>query len=255
MITIAHVSDPHLDVSDPVVERAERVMAYLAHHPSLFDVLLMTGDLANDGSAAEYAQLRPLLHRSPTPVLTCPGNHDDRGAFRVGLLDEPASDQPINRVHRVAGAVFAMCDSTIPGRDHGRLADETIAWLESELAETPSSAPVFVCFHHPPVVLHSPFIDRTRQRDEHRLAQVCRRHPNIVAVLCGHAHTPAASTFAGKPLIVAPGIVSTLVMPWEPSDLNLDTGAPPGLAVHVLDDDWRLTTHFRALPGGVAGPP
>jgi Icc protein len=247
MITIAHVSDPHLDVTDRAVQRAELVMAYLSLRPSLFDVLLLTGDLANDGSAEEYAQLRPLLDRSPTPVFMCPGNHDDRGAFRVGLLDEPASDQPINRVHRIDGAVFVMCDSTIPGRDDGRLADETLVWLESELGETPSSTPVFVCFHHPPVVLHSPFIDRTRQTDEHRLAHVCHRHPNIVAVLCGHAHTPAATTFAGKPLIVAPGIASTLVMPWEPGG-DLDPDAPPGVAVHVLDDDWRLTSHFRGLP-------
>jgi Icc protein len=246
MITIAHVSDPHLDVTDRAVERAERVMAYLSLRPGLFDVLLLTGDVANDGSPEEYAQVRPLLDRSPTPVFLCPGNHDDRGAFRVGLLDEPANDNPINRIHRIDGAVFAMCDSTIPGRDDGRLADETLAWLESELADTPGSTPVFVSFHHPPVVLHSPFIDRTRQTDEQRLADVCRRHRNIVAVLCGHAHTPAATTFAGKPLIVAPGIASTLVMPWDPGG-DLDPDAPPGLAVHVLDDDWRLTTHFRAL--------
>src|SRR6266498_6114247 len=123
MITIAHVSDPHLDVSDRAVQRAERVMAYLSLRPSLFDVLLLTGDLANDGSAEEYAQMRPLLAGSRTPVLVCPGNHDDRGAFRVGLLDEPASDKPINAVHRIDQAVFAMCDSTIPGRDDGHLAD------------------------------------------------------------------------------------------------------------------------------------
>ncbi|MDP9240752.1 MAG: metallophosphoesterase, partial [Actinomycetota bacterium] len=100
MITIAHVSDPHLDVTDRAVQRAERVLAYLSLRPSLFDVLLLTGDLANNGSAEEYAQMRPLLDRSATPVFTCPGNHDDRGAYRVGLLDEPASDGPINRLHR-----------------------------------------------------------------------------------------------------------------------------------------------------------
>jgi 3',5'-cyclic-AMP phosphodiesterase len=152
---------------------------------------------------------------------------------------------PINGVHRAAGALFALCDSTIPGRDDGYLADETIAWLDSVLTEQPDM-PAFVCFHHPPVQLHSPYIDSIRQFGEQRLAEALSRHPQVVGILCGHAHTPAASTFAGRPVLVAPGVVSTLVLPWEHGDI-VDEHAPPGVAFHVLDDKRRLTTHYRAV--------
>jgi len=72
-------------------------------------------------------------------------------------------------------------------------------------------------------------------------------HPQVVPVLCGHAHTPAASTFAGRPLLVAPGVVSTLRLPWETAN-DIDEQMPPALAFHVLDDDGRLTTHYRLTP-------
>jgi Icc protein len=79
---------------------------------------------------------------------------------------------------------------------------------------------------------------------------VLHRHPQVVAVLCGHAHTPAATTFAGRPLLAAPGVVSTLRFPWEPGDAVLDHDLPPALAYHVIDDDRGVTTHYRAVPTG-----
>jgi hypothetical protein len=68
----------------------------------------------------------------------------------------------------------------------------------------------------------------------------------VAAVLTGHAHTAAASTFAGRPLIVGPAVTWTLRMAWE-GDAPADREQPPGLAYHVLDDDHRLTTHYRVV--------
>ncbi|MFG2089930.1 MULTISPECIES: hypothetical protein [unclassified Spirillospora] len=138
-----------------------------------------------------------------------------------------------------------MCDSTVPGEDHGFLDDATIDWLDRALAAEPGT-PAFVCFHHPPVTLGIPYVDAIRQFGEGRLAEVVERHPHVVAVLCGHAHTAAATTFAGRPLLVAPGVVSTLNLPGQGGDIA-DYGAPPGLAFHVLDDEGRLMTHFRTV--------
>jgi 3',5'-cyclic AMP phosphodiesterase CpdA len=55
-----------------------------------------------------------------------------------------------------------------------------------------------VC-HQPPVELGSPQIDIIRQQSEDRLTAVIGRHPQLVALLCGHAHTVAATTCAGLP--------------------------------------------------------
>ena len=105
--------------------------------------------------------------------------------------------------------------------------------------------PAFLAMHHPPVELSTPHVDCIRLRPEQPLADLVRRHPQVVAVLCGHAHTAAASSFAGRPLLVAPGVVSTLLMPWENGG-PISYDLPPALAFHVYADG-RLTTHYRAL--------
>jgi Icc protein len=244
VIVIGHLSDIHIDTAERSVQRARRVIRYLAGLPMPVDVVLVTGDLADHGTDAEYERVRALLDL-PVPVLVCPGNHDVRGPFRQVLLGEPASDAPVNRAHRVAGAFFAMCDSSVPGADDGWLADETLDWLDAQLTAA-ADLPAFVCFHHPPVVLGQPYIDRIMQFGADRLAEVIAQHTNVVALLCGHAHTPAASTFAGKPLLIAPGVVSTVLLPFE-SETVVDLHQPPLLAFHLLDDHRRLTTHYRAV--------
>lgn len=250
MTVIAHVSDIHIDGGDRSAVRTRRVMSYLAGLPRRPDVVLLTNDIADHGTEAEYEIVRELIDL-PVPVLPCPGNHDVREAYRKVLLSETPTGAPVNRAHRVGGVLFAMCDSSIPGRDDGLLAAETLDWLDAELGAA-ADLPAFVCFHHPPVLLGVPVIDEIRQFATERLAELVERHRNVVALLCGHAHTPAASMFGRVPLLVAPGVVSTLLLPFE-SDAVTDLELPPMVAFHLLDDNRHLATHYRVVLSGSVG--
>ena len=242
---LAQISDLHLDGTGRATERAARVMDYLRALPRPVDAVLVTGDIADHGAEAEYEEAARLL-AAPFPVLTCPGNHDARPAYRKGLLGQPADAGPINQVHHLAGTAILMCDSTIPGRDEGRLDAETLDWIAARLTELPQDTPALIAFHQPPVDLHHPLPDSCRLEQPEELAALLAAHPQVVAVLTGHAHTAAASTFADRPLIVGPGVTWTLRMPWE-GDRPADRDQPPGLAFHILGDDRRLTTHYRVV--------
>ncbi|MGW6983689.1 metallophosphoesterase [Streptomyces sp. NPDC054932] len=253
MIVIAHLSDVHLDGDRRAADRTRAVMEYLDALPHDLDAVLVSGDIADHGEAAEYEEAAKLL-RSRHPLVVCPGNHDERAAFRRGLLgEESPSTGPVDRVLRGEGFVLAACDSSVPGEHHGFLEESTLAWLDGVLTDTPRETPVLVAFHHPPVPLHTPYVDGIRQFGEERLAALVERHPHLTAFLCGHAHTAAATTFAGRPVLVAPGVVSTLRLPWEgetgpagPSEhVHLDE--PPAVAFHLIGDDGRLTTHYRVV--------
>ncbi|KQX51092.1 MULTISPECIES: metallophosphoesterase [unclassified Streptomyces] len=265
MIVIAHVSDIHVDGEPRSVDRTRAVLRHLEELPYDLAAVLVTGDLADHGTPQEYAVVRELL-RSRHPLLACPGNHDERAAFRAALLapattaeagdpagpaapSDPAA--PVNQVLRGEGFVIALCDSSVPGKDEGFLEDATLAWLDGVLADTPHEVPVLVAFHHPPVPLHTPYVDGIRQFGEERLAALADRHPHLTAFLAGHAHTAAATTFAGRPLLVAPGVVSSLRLPWEHPGANphVHLDQPPALAFHVLGEDGRLTTHYRTVTG------
>jgi Icc protein len=248
MLYFAHISDIHLDLRPRAHARARRVMTYLRTLP--LDAILVTGDISDHGSTAEYEQAKAEL-AAEVPVLMLPGNHDNRAVFRRVLLGEDGQQQPLNMVRSVGNATFVLCDSVIPGQSAGVLTQETIEWLGGVLAD--GDGPAFVCLHHPPVPLHSDLIDGVRLGEPGKLAAQIARHPRVVAILCGHAHAAAASTFAGRPLLVTPGICSTLRLPWATTDQltwrnTLDYESPLTVAFHVLDDTGRLTTHYIPVP-------
>lgn len=252
MTVVAHLSDPHLDQGERARARFRRVVDHVVAAARSIDVALVTGDIADHGHAAEYAEARDGVERitaAGTEVLVLPGNHDDRAAFTQVLLGGDASTAPINHLHHVGGTAFVLVDSTIPGRDDGELDDTTVQWLRSALART-AGTPTVVAMHHPPVGVGHPTVDDTILRNPADLADLLEQAPHVRAVLTGHAHTGMASTFAGRPVRGAPGITSTLRLPWEPAaDAEprlVDRSAPPGLAYHVLDGE-RFVSHVRAL--------
>ncbi|MEU5438912.1 metallophosphoesterase [Streptomyces sp. NPDC020719] len=254
---LAHISDLHLDGGARAAQRAARVVEFINAMSRRPDAVLVTGDIADHGAPAEYAEAAELLARIDAPVLTCPGNHDDRAAYRKGLLDLPGGPSakggaapdpyaPVNRLHRVGDYAILMLDSTIPGEDPGVFEDATLEWLARTL-DSLGDTPALPAFHHPPAVIHHEYLDSTNLTNADRFAEVLAGRDNVPAVLVGHAHTPAATTFAGRPLLIAPGVTSTLRLPWEPGEGLVNRTSPPGIAFHVLDAGGRIMTHFRVV--------
>jgi len=250
MLVLAHISDLHLDGTARSTARAERVRDRLWELPGHVDALLVTGDIADHGTEAEYEEAAHILGLrtgdAPFPVLTCPGNHDSRAPYRKALLGLPAAEGPVNSAHVFDDAAVLMCDSSVPGRDEGALDDETYDWIDATLDELDEGVPALLAFHHPPIALHHPLPDAYQLGRPDRLAALMERRPQIAGLITGHAHTPAATTFEGRPLVVGPGVTWTLRLPWE-GEGAADRDAPVGLAFHVLSDDGRLTSHFRVV--------
>jgi 3',5'-cyclic AMP phosphodiesterase CpdA len=252
---IAHVSDIHIGGSDESAERALRVRDYINGLLEPVDAVVVTGDIADHALVEEYEIAREAM-RYDAPTIVCPGNHDSRAEFRKVLLDGTGStlgtgSDPVNQVLRLDGLTVALVDSSIPGRHDGYLDDPTVAWLDTTLAAT--EGPVFVGMHHPAVALGLPSVDAIRLKHPDRLQAVLERHPHVRAVLAGHAHTAASAVFAGLPLVVAPGVVSTLKLPGEcvlPDDWTegdaLDFAMPPAFTFHVFDGE-RLVSHTRVV--------
>jgi Icc protein len=248
MFVLAQISDPHFDGGSRNYERAASVMSFLDKLPRPVDAIVVTGDITDLGTAEEYAQAAEVLTAS-VPIAIGPGNHDVRRTFRSALLGTEPDDGPINQGLRVGDVVIAMADSSIPGRPDGVLGTETMDWLRALLADSAQDDRILLAFHHPPVHLFSPIVDPIRLGDPDPIAELISGDQRIVGTLCGHAHTTASTTFAGKPLIVGPSTSSVLGPVWEVGARDtpvVDYAPPPMLAFHVLDGP-RLTTHFRVV--------
>ncbi len=247
-VVIAHVSDTHFGGPPDARVRAEAVMAHLLAMDPRPDVLLVTGDVADHGLPQEYAEARVALDAWPGPKLVGTGNHDVREEFARGLLDFEA-DGPILLGLEAADFRLLMLDSLVPAQggrriDHGELDQKSLAWLDRQLAS--DDKPAFVCLHHPPADVGLGLMAPILLRNPEPLELVIMKHAHVVATLVGHAHTACATTFAGRPLLVGGGCASTV--PLDAEDLPVVwEAAPPSFAIHLLHDDGRLTSHWRAL--------
>ncbi len=95
------------------------------------DLVVLTGDLVDEGRPEEYEMLRKILAALPIPYLVIPGNHDDRDNLRNAFADHAylprqgplhycVDDHPV----RIIGL-----DSTVSGAHHGHIDADGLDWL------------------------------------------------------------------------------------------------------------------------------
>ena len=245
---IAHVSDTHFGGPPDARARAERILAHLDAMDPRPDALLVSGDIADHGTAEEYAEARAVLDAWNGPRALVTGNHDVRSEFVRGLLDREA-DGPVLFALEAPRFRLLVLDSLVDAvdgqrQDHGVIGPDQLEWLDARLAE--DRRPTFVSLHHPAVDIGLELMAPILLRDPEPLASVIAKHSHVVATLVGHAHTACATTFAGRPHLIGGGSASTVTMDAE--DLpRIWEAAPPTFALHLLHDDGRLTSHWRAV--------
>lgn len=244
-MTLLHLSDTHLraggarlfDLVDGT-ERLARALTVFAASGIVPDAIIFTGDLADLGEPAAYAALRdlvePFAERLGARVLWVMGNHDERAAFREGLLDEAASLAPIDRVDELGGLRVITLDSTVPGEHYGELRDEQLQWLRDELA-TPAPLGSILAMHHPPVPSVLPLAVGVELRDQSRLAEVLRG-TDVRAIIAGHLHYSTFATFAGIPVSVASSTCYSQDLTVPTGGMRPQDGAQTFNLVHVFDD-------------------
>jgi Icc protein len=209
---LVHISDTHLlagqgRLYDRVdgAARLRDLLAALERTGRRPEAIVFTGDLTDRGEASAYAELaaivEPVAARMGAQIIWAMGNHDDRAAFRSGLLREPGGDAPVDRVYRLGGLRVITLDTTVPGVHHGELDEAQLAWLSTELAQ-PALDGTILAMHHPPIPSVLDLAVSVELRHQSRLADVLMG-TDVRAILGGHLHYSSTATFAGIPVSVA----------------------------------------------------
>ena len=240
MAVIAHLSDPHIDGSSERLHRLQAVLQKVAELPEL-DAVLISGDLADHGTASEYDQFFDALPPSG-PILTVAGNHD-LAVPLLTALDAHGLPASMNSTLDITGVRLIGLDSHIDRHDEGALAATTLEYARASLAS--SQSPAILAFHHPPVPVGHHVMDRFALKNVDDLAELVRTHDNIIGIFTGHVHSAFATTYAGVPLLSAPGIASTMRL-GSKTDPIADPDAMPGLAVHTIAGT-TISTVFHYL--------
>ena len=205
---LAQISDLHIKRPGALAYRRVDTAASLercverlnAIEPKL-DAVVVTGDLVDLGSPAEYEALRKLLAPLTMPVYLLVGNHDERAALREVFDDHAylhAGGEFVQYAVDAGPLRLIALDSQLPQQSNGHLCAARLAWLETQLAQA-RGKPVVLALHHPPFVSGIGHMDRQRLDPEssEQLAAIVGRYTNVERVICGHVHRPI---FTGRSL-------------------------------------------------------
>jgi len=147
-------------------------------------LMLVTGDLSEDGSAASYRRLATALERVGVPVCVLPGNHDDEKRMRHHFGQGPWNG-PL--VQTAGNWRLILLKSALPGRIDGAVKPGDIQSLR-ELLQSAPKVPVLLALHHHPVPAGAPWIDRHALESPGPLLKLIRENEQIRGVVWGHVH-------------------------------------------------------------------
>ncbi|MEZ5825266.1 MAG: phosphodiesterase [Geminicoccaceae bacterium] len=253
---IAQISDPHIrENREPVgpVDTAlclERAVAALNAFSPAIDAVLLSGDIGNDGSDAEYAIAREILGKLSMPLFVVPGNHDGRAPMRSALGDlcPPILAGDFIQYSTDLGPVrLVAIDTLVEGKSEGGLCPARLDWLDRELANA-SDRPVLLMMHHPPVACGISQMDRIRLLEgAERFARIVAAHGPIERIVTGHVHRSIVRRFAGTVVQVCPGVAHQIELELDPAQPLAIRQEPPAFLLHVVDEDGSITSHDRAI--------
>lgn len=183
--TIAHISDIHAGSQYFVPNLMDRAVIELNELKP--NVVVVTGDLTNEGFKQEYMLAKSYLDKIQCEdLLMIPGNHDARNVGYVHFEELFGSRQVV--YHRDGISIVGV-DSSEPDLDHGTIGRHRYTWVKEQFV-APARLRIFLLHHH---LLPIPGTGRERNMvydagDTLEVLQDC----DVNLVLSGHKHVPYA---------------------------------------------------------------
>jgi 3',5'-cyclic-AMP phosphodiesterase len=246
---LAQISDTHVRADDGGAAAGQLARALQQAKDYQANVILISGDLANDEREDEYAIFAKAIADPPAPIYVLPGNHDHRDRIRAALPNHrylPASGN-LSFVVEDFPVRIVCVDQIVPGETHGLFTEEQAAWLDRTL-EQRGEKPTIVALHHPPFPTHDVLFDTIGLRNAELFGSVVRRHPQVARVICGHHHRMAVGQVAHAPVIVAPSTswVYGLAL-HQGQDIAPKTSEQPGWMLHAWSPQRGFASVFMGL--------
>jgi 3',5'-cyclic AMP phosphodiesterase CpdA len=180
------------------------------------DLVLLTGDLTDNGTSEEWDELRQRLAPLRVPWEAIAGNHDqqvvdlaghraiDAGPLRLVLVDSSSE-------------CFSEADAQ---------------WLDAEL-HGHRDQPTVIAIHHPPFETGIWWMDCVGLAGKELVEAVVRRHPQVIKVLSGHVHRPIQASWGACSLWVCPSTSVSIAADLDPHHHPAETAEGPSFSVHA----------------------
>lgn len=209
------------------------------------DIVLVTGDLTDNGSLQSVQHADELLRCLQCPYYIVPGNHDSRSSlwsvFGGSACPSRLEDYlcfVIDSHHiRLIGL-----DSTVTGIPGGEMCDMRINWLDDCLS-VEKEQPTIIFMHHPPVKFGVRETDVDGFIGAGKFGEIIARYTNIESILCGHVHLPVHTRWHGTVISSSPGMGMQLGLDLTQEKQNEFFIDAPAYQLHNWSAQNHMITH------------
>ena len=201
------------------------------------DLLLCTGDLAQDSSIQAYHNFLEALAPLKAPQLWLPGNHDIRRNMQQSLEQNSVH---LKRSAQLGNWRIIMLNSNVEGHVYGLLDQKELADLDLELADSErSGAHVLVCVHHNCLPVKAAWLQQHCLKNSEEMFSVLDKYKHVRGILYGHIHQEFNADRNGVKIMATP---STCIQ-FHPTndDFTIDN-AKPGYRWLELQPDGSIDT-------------
>jgi len=226
-----------------------------AHHADA-EMCIISGDLVNRGTSADYAALAQELERLSVPYYPMVGNHDDRALLRTHLpIPETTQPEFVQYSLETPVADLLCLDTQCVGQDAGESCDRRSDWLRSALRDA-GAKPVYIFMHHPPMALGLPMQDLDCMRDGERFLDLISAFQSVRHLFIGHVHRPITGVVRGIPYATMRSVLYQAPPPqpaWDWDSFAPAREAPALGVLSLLEGDVALHyDQFCSFETGVA---
>ncbi len=252
---LAHISDTHIstlenDTKNNVakIQSLKNCVNDINSLEIKPDAVVHTGDLTHNGTLDEFKLVKCLLDKLHAPYYVTPGNKDKTCDFMdvfgksMGL---ESLGKPIIYAKDTHPIRLISLDSTCSGNSLGLLNFEKMETLDKILIDGIDS-PTILFLHHPPFDVSTDGRSRFEYLNETSIelfSEAIERHPQIVALFCGHIHKPLTMNFGIFDASVAPPVCGLL-------NYGLDRQQQKCKStyhLHNFHKDYNYTTDIRTI--------
>ena len=232
-LKIAQITDIHLPRDKQLRVQGvdtyatlDRMLGIISEHNP--DLVLVTGDIAEEGGEEPFRALKEMLEPFPRTVVI-PGNHDlcpEYGQY--------FDDSPYQAIHIKGWVLLAVNTAEL------NISDETMSACQRILEENER---VMLATHHPLVSVGTPFFDKIHtleDREKHWKSLVS--HASLKAAVFGHIHFRHLSQHGHVQAIGAPAVSFEII--GNSHDAKIEINARHGFHLLTLTDNVSAEIHF-----------
>lgn len=168
-------------------ESLDYVLKLIQEKEHEMDMVLVTGDITQDGSDQAYEAFQEKIKVLDAPYRWIPGNHDNPKVME--RLSQ--GTEACRRIEVLNNWQITLLDSSVDQQVHGHLAQDQLQLLEASLSTAAADEKIDHCLvtlHHNPIPGEAGWMIDIGLNNAAEFWEIATQFPKVRAVMYGHIH-------------------------------------------------------------------